>query len=263
MAEDRHVGGQDGPGVGSGPPGSRVRSSRQALIGARVPARRPRPTRRGARSMSTRIDRPVPQGGLGVVVGLVVRRRAPVLMAPGHTPLSAAGAPRADPVPTFLYHERRDPVSAMATRGDRRFAWSARRAHTGVCGAALVDDGSFLRNPCVAPILPKSSTGCARRRPQPGPFAPGRHVLCSVCARRTTTPGAGRRRGAEPPTDRPRGCSRASSSSGPSGPATSTPGASTSPTPTCSRPASTSASGSGPCASAAASCPGPTRSSGS
>ena len=60
--------------------------------------------------------------------------------------------------------------------------------------------GSFLRNPYVHRIVPKSSTGCARRHPHPGPFASAPHVLCSECAREDDATRC-ERRGAEPPTD--------------------------------------------------------------
>ncbi len=50
--------------------------------------------------------------------------------------------------------------------------------------------GSNLGNPYVPRMLPKSSTGCARCNPHPRPFAPPRHVLCSLCARKTKRPAA-------------------------------------------------------------------------
>ena len=45
--------------------------------------------------------------------------------------------------------------------------------------------------PLCIPIAPQDSpslsTGCARPCPHPGPFAAGRHALCSVCARQART----------------------------------------------------------------------------
>ena len=123
---------------------------------------------------------------------------------------STDGAPRADPCPAISNTKAENVGGPGAHEGSPIARAAERGAHRGF-GSSLVDEGSFLRNPCVCRIFPKSSTGCARRRPHPGPFAARRHVLCSVCARtnrratrcdRRAEPPAVVRRGAPRPAPR-------------------------------------------------------------
>ena len=101
---------------------------------------------------------------------------------------------------------------------------------------------------CRGRFVPNSSTGCARGRPHAGGFRRDspRALLWTWWVSLPSTRRNGR---AEPAADAPRACCPGSISSGRSGPATSRPGGSRSPSRISSRPASTCAWASGPCAS--------------
>ena len=118
--KDRHIGGQDGPGVAQRlpdqceivPPGPDSGTS-EALDVGRL-AEGP--------SDVDQVDRAVPQRGTPAHRRC---RRARLSEAPGHTPLSAMRAPRADPDSPDLYHENRRWLVDGSRAGGRAASGSA------------------------------------------------------------------------------------------------------------------------------------------